>query len=190
MTDSSDSDPDDLAWETLDSHTAYECPGFTVTNESVRLPDDTETDFDYLSEPAAVVVLPFTIENEVVVIEEWRQAVKRVNRGLPVGSVEPTDETLEAAANRELSEETGYEAGRMKHLCSIEPSNGVADSVHHYFAAHDCTSTGEQKLDFDESIRVQTTTLDHLQDAIRAGTLRDGRAVLGVLYYKMIENNA
>lgn len=191
MTDNSDPDPDsdtaDFAWETLDARTAYECPGFAVTNESVRLPDGTETDFDYVSEPAAVVVLPFTTENRVVVIEEWRQAVKRVNRGLPVGSVEPTDETLEAAANRELCEETGYEAGRMTHLCSVEPSNGVADSVHHYFAAHDCTATGEQKLDYDESIHVQTTTLEQLHDAIRTGDLRDGRAVLGVLYYQLIE---
>lgn len=180
---------DNLAWETLDSQTAYECPGFTIRNESVRLPDDTETEFDYLSEPPAVVVLPFTTDEEVVVIEEWRQAIKRINRGLPVGSVEPTDENLSAAARRELREETGYTAERVEHLCTTEPANGIADSVLHFFVAYDCTQTGDQQLDFNESIRAETTTLGELKADVRDGELRDGRAVLGVLYHEVFGND-
>ena len=186
-------DSDDLTWETLDTHTAYECPGFEITHESVMLPDGTESDFDYLSEPPAVVVLPFTTESEVVVIEEWRQAVKRVNRGLPVGSVESTDEDLAAAAHRELREETGYEADRVERLCSTEPANGAADSVHHYFVAHECEPAGKQDLDFNESIQPSTTTIDDLRDAIRTGEIQDGRTVTGVLYYETfgsIERNS
>lgn len=179
----------ELAWETLDSQTAYECPGFTIENESVVLPDGTETEFDYLSEPAAVVVLPFTSEGEVVVIEEWRQAVKRVSRGLPVGSVEPADEELATAARRELREETGYTADRVVHLCTTEPANGNADSVHHFFVAHGCAPTETQQLDFDESIRTDTTTLQELKDDIRTGEVRDGRAVLGVLYHEAFGND-
>jgi ADP-ribose pyrophosphatase len=182
-------DSDDLAWETLDAQTAYECPGFEIIHESVRLPDGTESDFDYLSESPAVVVLPFTTENEVVVIEEWRQAVKRVNLGLPVGSVESDDADLAGAAHRELREETGYEAGRVEHLCSVEPTDGLADSVHHYFVAHECTPTGKQDLDFNESIEPSTTTLGNLRDAIRSGDLREGRTVLGVLYYEVFVNS-
>lgn len=180
---------DELAWETVDAETAYECPGFTVEHESVVLPDDTETSFDYLSEPPAVVILPFTSEGEVVVIEEWRHAVKRINRGLPVGSVESTDTDLEAAARRELREETGYTAERVEKLCATEPANGIADSVLHFFVAHGCTQTNGQQLDFNESIRAETTTLEELKTDIRDGELRDGRAVLGVLYHETLGND-
>jgi ADP-ribose pyrophosphatase len=182
-TDTSDS-ADPLAWETLSAKVAYSCPGFDVRHEEVRLPDGTGTDFDSLDEPPAVVVLPFTPDGEVVVIEEWRQAVGRVNRGLPAGSVEPGDESLAAAARRELSEETGYEAGSVEFLTTVEPSNGVSNALHHQFVAHDCRPAGDQALDADESIRVDTATLDALDGAIADGTLRDGRSALCVLYYE------
>jgi ADP-ribose pyrophosphatase len=175
-------DEDPLAWETLSAETAYSCPGFDVVHEEVRLPDGTETDFDYLSEPPAVVVLPLTPDGEIVVIEEWRQAVDRVNRGIPAGSTEPdADADLAAAAARELREETGYEAGDLEHRGAVEPANGFADSVHHHFLARDCRPTAEQQLDDDESIRVDTAPFDDLLSAALSGELRDARAVLAVL---------
>ncbi len=175
---------DELAWETVESRVVYECPGFDVVHDEVRLPDGTETDFDYLSEPPAVVVLPFTPDGDVVLIEEWRHAVGRVNRGLPVGTVESDDDDLAAATRRELAEETGHEAGAVEPLRTVEPSNGIADSVHHYFLAHDCEPTADQDLDFDESIRVVPTDYDSFRAAVRDGEIRDGRAVTGLLSYE------
>jgi ADP-ribose pyrophosphatase len=152
-----------------------------VIRERVRLPDGTETDFDYLSEPPAVVILPLTPDGEVVVIEEWRQAVERVNRGIPAGSTEPDDADLSAAARRELREETGYEADRLERLGAVEPANGFADSVHHHFLARDCRPITEQALDADETIHVDTAPFEDLLSAALAGELRDARAVVGVL---------
>ncbi|NHN59935.1 MULTISPECIES: NUDIX hydrolase [Halorussus] len=175
---------DPLAWDLLDSEVAYSCPGFDVRREQVRLPDGTETDFDYLAEPESVVILPFTPDGDVVVIEEWRQPVRRVNRSLPVGGTEPDDEDLAAAARRELREETGHEADSVKLLTSIEPANGVANSVLHFFVARGCTPTAEQQLDHDESIRVDTATFEALRDHVASREIRDGRTTLGVLYYE------
>jgi len=178
---------DDLTWETLDSRVAYSCEGFDIYNEDVRFPDGETGEFDYLSESEAVVVLPFTTDGDVVVIEEWRQPVERVNDGLPAGSIEADDGDIEAAARRELREETGYEAGSVEHLTTVEPANGFADSVFHYYAAFDCEQRTEQNLDYNESITVDTTTLDDLLDAARADELRDGRSTMAVLYYALFE---
>jgi len=205
---------DDLRWKTTDSAVDYTCPGFDVRRDEVTLPDGTETDYHYVDEPQAVVILPFTPDGEVVLIEEWRQAVGRVNRGLPAGSVEDEDDDLMAAARRELREETGYEATEISPLCSAEPTNGIANSVHHHFVARGCTPTAERDLDFNESIRVETADYDAVLAAAlgnaaprAAGSrpradddaesrvpgrsqadgisLRDGRAMLALLQYEL-----
>ncbi|GAB7018449.1 NUDIX hydrolase [Halostagnicola bangensis] len=181
-------DENSLAWETTDSTVAYSCPGFDIVNETVQLPDGTETDFDYLTEPPSVCILPLTPDGDVVCIEEWRQAVSRVNRGLPVGGTESDDVDLKAAARRELREETGYEADSLESLVTVEPANGFADTVVHFFVARGCRPTADQQLDHDESIRVATTTLEELTEAVADGAIRDGRTVLALSYYRLFGN--
>lgn len=181
---------DDLAWETVESEVAYTCEGFDVVSQTVALPDGTEAAFDYLAEGDSVVVVPFASDGDVIVIEEWRQAVERVNRGFPAGSVERGDDDLRAAARRELREETGYEAGSVAHLTSVEPANGFSDAVFHYFVARGCEPAGTQRLDDDESIRVGTAAFEQLVEDARADDLRDGRTMLGVLYYQLFERQA
>ncbi|MFB6146812.1 MAG: NUDIX hydrolase [Halobacteriaceae archaeon] len=174
---------EDLQWETVERETAYTCPGFDVRHERVRLPDGTETDYDYVHEPPAVVVLPLTPAGEVVLVEEWRQAVDRVNCGLPAGTVEADDEDLTAAARRELAEETGYDAETVEPLVAVEPANGVADSRHHHFVARGCAPTATRDLDADESIRVTTRPFEAFREQVLAGEVADGRATLAVSLY-------
>ncbi len=175
----------DLGWETIHRESAYTCPGFSIVHETVALPDGTETDFDYLHDEPAVVVVPVTPAGALVVIEEWRQAVKRVNRAFPAGSVEADEDDLATAAHRELEEETGYVADSLSFLDSFEPANGISDAVHHYFVATGCRPEGSQDLDFNESISVQEITLDTMYEELAAGDLRDGRTALGLFLYEL-----
>ena len=179
---------DPLRWETLDTKIDYECPGFEVRRDDVRLPDSTETDYHYVDESPAVVILPLTPDGDVVVIEEWRQAVDRINRGLPAGSMEADEDHL-VAARRELREETGYEASRMEHLLTAEPSNGIANSVHHHIVAYGCEPTAEQELDDNESIRVDVVDYDNYLDRVVDDELDDGRSALTLLQYELLQRD-
>ncbi|MFB6112892.1 MAG: NUDIX hydrolase [Halodesulfurarchaeum sp.] len=175
---------DELAWETTDSRIAYTCPGFDVIHESVRLPDGTHSEFDHVLDDPAVVVIPVTTGGSVVVIDEWRQSVKRINQGFPAGSIEPTDQDRTEAARRELEEETGYVAETLTELDGFEPANGLLDATFHFVLAEGCRQTGTRDLDHNESIRVDTTTFEELETRLEEGRLEDGRTALGLLLYK------
>ena len=175
---------DELRWGTKATEIAYSSPAFDIRRDAVELPDGTVTDYHYVDESPAVVILPLTPDGNVVVIEEWRQAVDKVNRGLPAGSCEG-DEDVFDAARRELREETGYEAGSLEHLLTVEPSNGIANSVHHHFVAHGCEPTAEQELDDNESIRVDVTDYDEYLSAVVDDELDDGRSALTVTHYEL-----
>jgi ADP-ribose pyrophosphatase len=123
----------------------------------------------------------------VVVIREWRQAVGRVSYGLPAGGVEPDDEDVEAAARRELTEETGHEADAVERIATYEPANGLFDSTFHYVVARGCTPTDGQRLDHNESIAVETAAFEELSARAVRGELRDGRSALAVLQYAASE---
>jgi ADP-ribose pyrophosphatase len=191
-------DSDDLSWETLGSAVDYACPGFDVRRDEVRFPAGETDGFHYVDEPPAVVVLPLTPDGDVVVIDEWRQAVGRVNRGIPAGTMEPedeqnggadgdpTDEAVERAAARELAEETGYEADSFERLTTVEPTNGMANAVHHHVLATGSEPTADRDLDHNESISVETVPYDDLLAAVVDDGLRDGRAVTAVLWYELL----
>ncbi len=64
----------------------------------------------------------------------------------------------------------------------VEPANGIANSVHHYFVARGCEPSADQNLDFNESIR--PTTVDYDDWSSRCATARSGRSVWrGITYY-------
>ena len=68
-----------------------------------------------------VVILAVTEEGELLLVEQYRPAVKsrviEVPAGLTGDVAGREDEDADAAARRELLEETGYEAQEMEALC-------------------------------------------------------------------------
>ena len=180
---------DELSWETIGSSIDYRCPGFDVRRDDVELPDGTTTAFHYVDEPPGVVVLPFTPDGEVVVIDEWRQAVGRVNRSLPAGTADASDADLATTARRELREETGYRAAEVdsEPFLSAEPANGLLSAERHFFRAWDCTPDGSQSLDSNESIHVGTVPYETLLSAAVDNDLRDERAITALLHHELTE---
>lgn len=173
-------------WKTLDSELTYEGERFEAYRDDVRLPGGEETTFEYVHEPSASVVLPFTADGEVLTVREWRQSVKRTVTGLPGGGLD--GETPKVAAERELLEETGYVPSQMDYLVTVETTNGLTDGVHHHFVAYDCTSVHDTELGKRESLSVEPRPFDDLYNDVLSGAIRDSKTVVAVLRYAAQRN--
>ena len=69
----------------------------------------------------AVLMVPLTGDNEFVLIEEQSIAYGDAMLTLPTGGIEAS-ETPKLAANRELEEEIGYQAGKIELIGILHPS--------------------------------------------------------------------
>ena len=80
--------------------------------------------------PGAVVVLPFldARSEKIILIRNRRYAVGQILLELPAGTLERNEDPINCAG-RELLEETGYIAGRMKALLNFYTSPGILSGV-------------------------------------------------------------
>lgn len=125
----------DGAWERLGGETLLETPYFNLRSDRLRLPDGSVKDPYYVLErPDAAIIFPVTEDGEVVLVRQYRPPLKRLELGLPAGLVEEGEEH-EAAARRELLEETGYSGGEWEPLGALASSPSLKDNWAYLFLA-------------------------------------------------------
>lgn len=100
-----------------------------------------------------VAVVPFTIDDLVILTKQYRPPVNKYVIEFPAG-INDRNETLEEVARRELAEETGYRADSVQFLCEGPLLSGSSSEHMTVFLAKDVVDTGRQMLDHLEEIEV------------------------------------
>jgi ADP-ribose pyrophosphatase len=134
------------------------------------------------------ILVALTEWGGVLIVEQWREPVQARVLELPAGLVgdgeEGAEEEPEAAANRELEEETGYRAEVIEKLFDGPPSPGLANEIVTVYLARRLTKVGEGGGVGDEDITVHEvparTVLDWLEERRAEGFMVDPKTY-GVL---------
>ena len=103
-----------------------------------------------------VAMLAITDDDEVILVEQFRPAVGQNVLELPAGLVGDVegDDSMEAAANRELEEETGFRAAEVTPLVEIPSSAGLTTETTVLYRCSGLTRVGEGGGDETEDILV------------------------------------
>jgi 8-oxo-dGTP pyrophosphatase MutT (NUDIX family) len=88
-----------------------------------------------LDYPDWAVVVATTDSGEVVLVRQWRHAAQCWSLELPGGVIDAADPSPEAAAARELLEETGYAAPDWRHLYAAHPNPAIQTNRLHVLRA-------------------------------------------------------
>jgi 8-oxo-dGTP pyrophosphatase MutT (NUDIX family) len=113
-------------------------------------------------------VVAVTRDHEVVLVRQYRHALGEVVLELPGGCVDSADQSPEAAARRELLEETGYSAGNVIRVGELSPNPATHSNLVHGFLAMGCERTTEPALDPQEQIEVVLVPLEDLAAVARS----------------------
>jgi ADP-ribose pyrophosphatase len=136
--------------------------------------------YEVVVHPGAAVILPVLEDGRVLLIHNQRVAVGQELLELPAGTLDDGEEPAVCAA-RELAEETGYRAGRLRLLTSFFTSPGILTERIHAFLATELTP-GPTAHEAGEQIRPAPMTLAEALQAIRDGRICDAKTILTLLY--------
>ena len=169
------------AWERLGGERLLETPYFNLRSDRLRLPDGKVKDPYYVLErPDAAIIFPVTGDGEVVLVRQYRPPIERMELGLPAGLVEEGEEP-EAAARRELAEETGYGGGEWEPLGSVASSPSLKDNWAYLFLARGVEEVAPPDPDEHESIEVVRVPLGEVPGLVRSGEIVSSSGVAAVM---------
>ena len=139
-----------------------------------------------------VIIVPMTQDGKVILVEQFRRPVEAQVIEWPAGLVNDKashhSETMEAAARRELLEETGYEAEHLSLLVGGTVSSGLSSEIISFYQALDAVKIAPGGGDATESIKIHEIPLKEVDlwlfEMEKKGFLVDPKVYVGLYFLK------
>lgn len=161
------------------SRRAYQCKIFDVWEEEFSLPNGKTTKQSWIGHHPTVAIVAVNDKNELLLIKQYRNAVKKSLLEIPAGSMDGVEESPALCAQRELAEETGFKAKALVKLFEGYLLPGYCNEYMHFFLALDLYSD-PMTPDDDEFIETIPVSLSKAHKLIDKGEIIDAKTVLGI----------
>ncbi len=149
-----------------------------LRRDTVQLPNGKSSTREIVEHPGAVAVVAITKDKELILIRQFRKPTEQILLEIPAG-VPEKNEKAEACARRELEEETGFHAKKVKKVWEGYASPGYSDELIQFCIAEDMVKM-KQNTDEDEFIEVDIVDIDACFDMLKAGKIRDNKTMVGI----------
>ncbi len=169
-----------LVEKRLSSEPVFDGVLLHVRKDEVELPNGNKAVREWIKHPGAAAIIPLLPDNQIILVRQFRYPVGQVTLEVPAGKLDKVGEDPIECAKRELSEETGYTAGKFWKLTTIATTVGFSDEYIHLYAAADLTP-GKIHPDSDEFINVVKLPLTAALQMVESGKIFDAKSAISIL---------
>lgn len=146
---------DQTPWRRVTSRVVHSNKWFDVHWDDVVRPDGGVDIYQHVVARGAVTVVALDDSDHVVLTRQWIYTHGDTQWRLPGGGIDCQDTSPEAAARRELAEETGLRASHWESLGLIHGADSLSNHVDHAFLATDLTSGAASLEPGEADLQVQ-----------------------------------
>lgn len=163
-----------MNWRILKSTYLIKNRWLTVRKDQVALPSNLEIDDFYVLEyPNWVNVIAITEDNKIIIEQQYRHGLQKVNYEIPAGCVEDEENPMDAA-KRELVEETGYSGGKWQEFMISSPNPNSMTNLCYTYLAVGVKKTSEPHPERSEDIKIHLCTKEKVEKLLADGSIMEG----------------
>jgi len=175
-----------LPWRQLSSRLRGDYRVFSVREERKVSPrTGREHDFFVIDSSSWVNVVALTTDQQVVLIEQYRQGSNTVELEIPGGIIDPSDASPEAAGARELAEETGYQGEEPVVVGHVFPNPAIMNNHCYTVLARNCRLVRPVQWDAGEDLATKLVPLGQVPELVASGQIRHALIVAALYQFEL-----
>ncbi len=173
-------------WQRLSSRPAGDFRIFQIRTDRLVSPrTQEEHDFYVIDCVNWVNVLAVTPEQQLVMIQQYRHGSNTIELEIPGGMIDPQDASPEAAAVRELREETGYEGRNPQRIGEVFPNPAIMSNTCYTVLLEECCLVHPVQFDHSEDLVTRLVPITEIPTFVSSGQIRHSLVVVALYYFEL-----
>lgn len=163
---------------------------WNVLSERFAFSND-ELTREFVQHPGAVAVLALNDQGQVLMIKQYRHPVRELLWEIPAGLLDVSGESAPVAAQRELIEETGYQAASLEPLIDFYTTPGGNNEKISVFLARNLSFVGRPPLQEGEEreLVVEWFDIDEAVRSVLSSEIKSPSAVVAIMAFALKKRN-
>jgi len=169
-------------WKIVKTDIVLDNKWCVVNKDTVALPSGKIIDDYYLNiRPDVVLIFPITPDGKVIMVRQYKHGAKEILLEFPGGVVDEKEDSIEAAALRELREETGYATANLELLTAVYDNPTKDTNKIFFFLARNVEKLHDTEFDLTEDIETVEIPIEKIPGLIKAQQIKVSGSI--AIYY-------
>ena len=168
-----------MPFELIKSETLMQGRAFKIRRDHLKTPDGHDTKFEIIEHGGSVILIPVDSDGNLLFVRQYRHAAGADLLELPAGTRDG-DEPYEDCAAREIREETGMEAGKLKKVGEFYLAPGYSTEFMVVYLATELKHN-PLEADYDEFLTLEKIPIAEAIQRAERGDIPDAKSLAALL---------